>query len=133
MLVLVATTDTQGEVAGDYFQGVDGELVTPVTVECCVPDRCGCGRSFPGLVSARATTTALVVERSSITRALLRDAVADSLQRGGSLAGVAAGLTERLVDEHLDAIVRLAATFGEGAVLRRDGAMFWADVGRPAA
>ena len=60
MLVLVATTDTQGEVAGDYFQGVDGELVTPVTVECCVPDRCGCGRSFPGLVSARATTTALV-------------------------------------------------------------------------
>jgi hypothetical protein len=67
MLVLVATRETQGNDDGDYCWTVEGELVTPVTFECCVPESCGCGRGFPGLVSATATTTAMVVDREGIT------------------------------------------------------------------
>jgi hypothetical protein len=133
MLVLVATKDTQGAARGDYFHAVEGELVTPVTVECCVPDQCGCGRGFPGLVSARATTTAMVAERRAITPTLLRDAITDSLQRGGWFVGGDDELADELVHDHVDAISRLASAFGEGAVVRRDGTTFWADIRRPAA
>ena len=135
MLVLVATRDTQGDEVGDYFHAVEGELVTPVTVECCVPDQCGCGRGFPGLVSARAATTAMVVQRPAITPALLRDAVTDSLRRGGwlALADADDGLADELIHDHVDAITRIGAAFGEGAVVRRDGTTFWADLRRPAA
>jgi len=138
MLVLVATKETQGESEGDYCHAVEGELVTPITVECCLPDRCGCGRGFPGLVSAQATTTAIVVDRPGITPALLRAAVVDSLERGGwSTPSGPGGLDEMLdemvdemVDEHVTAISRISHAFGELAVVRRDGPTFWADIGR---
>ncbi len=134
MLVLVATNDTQGESDGDYCHAVAGELVTPVTVECCLPDRCGCGRGFPGLVSARATTTAIVVDRPLVTPALLRAAVVDSLVRGGWPAPSGhdqlEGVLEELVDEHVTAIGRISHAFGELAVVRRDGPTFWADIQR---
>ena len=141
MLVLVATKDTQGESEGDFCHAVEGELVTPITVECCLPDRCGCGRGFPGLVSARATTTAIVVERPGITPALLRAAVVDSLERGGRpaisgpdlLDGMLDGMLDEVVDEHVTAISRIAHAFGELAVVRRDGPTYWADLRRSVA
>ena len=133
MLVLVATRDTQGQAEGDYCHTVEGELVTPITVECCLPDTCGCARGFPGLVSAHATTTALVVDRTAITPSLLRQSVCDSLARGGMTAEVVGNDFDDLVDEHVDTIARVSRVFGEGAVVRRDGPAFWADLARRAA
>ena len=60
MLVLIATNELQGTAPDDYAWTVEGELVTPVATECASADRCGCARGFPGLESARATTTAMV-------------------------------------------------------------------------
>jgi hypothetical protein len=137
MLVLVATKDTQGRSESDYCHAVEGELVTPITVECCLPDRCGCGRGFPGLVSARATTTAIVVDRALVTPALLRAAVVDSLVGRGWPApsghDPVDGALDELVDEHVTAISRISRAFGELAVVRRDGPTFWADIHRSAA
>jgi len=132
MLVLVATSEMQGREDGDYCSTVDGELVTPITFECCVPDTCGCGRGFPGLVSAGATTTAMVVDRTAITLQLLRQSVTDSLDRGG-WRGVADEEFEQIVDDHVDTIVRICQAFGERALVRRDGPAFWADITRSAA
>ena len=132
MLVLVATRETQGSDDGDYCFTVEGELVTPITFECCVPETCGCGRGFPGLASARATTTAMVVDRAGITLPLLRQSVTDSLERGG-WRGIANDEFEQMVDEHVDTIVRICKAFGDGAIVRRDGPAFWADIRRTAA
>ena len=132
MLVLVASRETQGRLDGDYCSTVEGELVTPVTVECCVPDTCGCGRGFPGLVSAGATTTAMVVERTAISPSLLRQSVSDSLERSGWRA-VADDEFEQIVDEHVETIAGICKAFGDGAVVRRDGPAFWADIHRSAA
>lgn len=66
MRVLTATTRLQGSRPGDFCWTVDGELVYLGLV--CQRDEddpdggCGCGRSFSGLNSHRATTTALVRE-----------------------------------------------------------------------
>lgn len=132
MLVLVATRQMQGR-DGDYCHAVEGELVTPITIECCLPDTCGCGRGFPGLVSARPTTTAMVVDRAAITPALLRQSVIDSLERGGWKAGLDDDEFDDLIADHLEAITRITRAFGEGAVIRRDGPAFWADIERSAA
>lgn len=83
MLVLVATTELQGTHADDYSFTLDGELVTPIVAECSAPDRCGCGRGFPGFASSRATTTAVVADRPHLTRELLADAVLAWLERDG--------------------------------------------------
>ena len=68
MRVLVATSEGQGTQPGDYCWTVEGEIVlTGPLLECADPHRCGCGRGFPGLGSARATTTATVVDRAGIS------------------------------------------------------------------
>lgn len=133
MLVLVATRETQASERGDYCSAVEGELVTPITIECCVPESCGCGRGFPGLVSAGATTTAMVVDRTAIAPSLLRQSVTDSLRRDGWNVGFDRGEFERLVDDHVATIGGICKAFGEGAIVRRDGPAFWADIARSAA
>lgn len=133
MLVLVATKQTQGRAPGDYCHTVEGELVTPITVECCLPESCGCSRGFPGLVSARATTTVMVVDRAAIGPELLRQAVVDSLVRGGWRDASTPHEFDEIVDDHVETIIRICNAFGEGAVVRRDGPAFWADIRRSAA
>ncbi len=125
MKVLVATHETQGTVPGDYCYTVDGELVTATTVECCEPDRCGCGRGFPGLASSRATTTAIVVERPELTDGDLETAVRDSLVRGGWLRGLDAYEQSDVVSEHLDFLYSIVRWFPEGTVLGRTGDHVW--------
>lgn len=138
MLVLTATNELQGTVDGDYAHTVEGELVTPV-VASCSDARCGCDRGFPGLASARATTTAMVVDLPHVTAADLRDAVHESLVRGGWLdllrqaasmhgqdtVGDDADTTEaelrEIVDEHVDAITAVCAAFPVGTVVGRHG------------
>jgi hypothetical protein len=133
MLVLVATRDTQGDVDGDYCCAVEGELVTPIAVECCVSDSCGCARGFPGLVSAMATTTAMVVDRTAIAPSLLRQSVIDSLERDGWTRALDGDEFDHAIEDHLEIIRGICAAFGEGKVVRRDGPAFWADIRRCAA
>jgi len=141
MLVLIATNELQGTVDGDYAWTVEGELVTPVVVECRSGDRCGCRRGFPGLGSERATTTAMVVDRPELTQEDLRRAVRDWLDRGGWVDLLTDGVSERLgldpdhfevctevdeivedmVDEHVDNIALVCRSFPVGTVIARDG------------
>lgn len=121
MKVLVATKESQGEAPGDYAWTVDGELVTPVGGECSSPSTCGCGRGFAGLASSRATTTAMVVELSELTRDQLWDAVSDSLERGGWADHLDDDEFDDLVHEHLSCIEIVCDSFTEGTVVRRWG------------
>ena len=120
MKVLVATTISQGDHPGDYCWTVEGELVTPIGPECHDSGRCGCRRGFPGLGSARATTTAIVVEQE-ISRDELRQALADSLIRQGWIGKGSSKHSAKLIDAHLDAIILAVRTFPTGFILGRDG------------
>ena len=150
MLVLIATNELQGTAPDDYAWTVEGELVTPVATECAEGDRCGCARGFPGLASDRATTTAMITERPGVTEDDLRDAVADWLDRGGWLdllksaaveRSIAAGhdgcldmteladidaTVEAIVDEHVEMISQVCASFPEGTVVERHGTLVMA-------
>ncbi len=137
MLVLIATNELQGTAPDDYAWTVEGELVTPVATECASGDRCGCARGFPGLASARATTTAMVVDRPGITEQDLRDAVHDWMDRGGwieLLEQTAAdrsiadhdevdAMVEAIIDEHVEMITAVCAGFAEGTVVERHGTL----------
>jgi hypothetical protein len=150
MLVLIATNELQGTHPDDYAWTVEGELVTPLVSECASGDRCGCARGFPGLASARATTTAMVVERPGITEGDLRDAVYDWLDRGGWIElleqtaierSIAAGhhgcpavadldeidgIVEGIIDEHVEMIEAVCSNFTEGTVVERHGTVVMA-------
>jgi hypothetical protein len=104
MKVLVATHDTQGQRANDFCYCIEGELVT-VGLVCAAdegdPDGgCGCGRSFSGLNSHKATTTAKVKE-VELSEEDYIEALRSSLEQQGwpteDVAELAAWLTE-LVD-----------------------------------
>ena len=141
MLVLIATHEFQGTAPGDYAHTVDGELVTAVVTECGSSNRCGCNRGFPGLASAKATTTAMIVDRPGVSEDDLRDAVYDWLDRGGWIDLVeqatdehndldenapfeyADDAVEDMVNEHVDAIVEVCNSFPVGTVLSRRGSL----------
>lgn len=141
MLVLIATNELQGANADDYSFTVEGELVTPLAVECASGERCGCNRGFPGLASSFATTTAMVVDRPGVSEADLRDAVFDWLDRSGWIdlfeetARERSGasddrfdtdddiddLIEAIIDEHVDCIHEICSTYPVGTVVVRRG------------
>lgn len=121
MKVLTATRDTQGHVEGDYSFTVDGELVTPLAVECSAGPSCGCDRGFPGLASSRATSTAKVVDLRHITTERLRQAVRDSLHRDGWSKCLSPWELEDMVEEHVQNIRKVCRSFPVGAVVRRRG------------
>ncbi|MFE9065031.1 hypothetical protein [Streptomyces violaceusniger] len=85
MKLLTATSRTQGDRDNDFTFCVEGELVM-VTPFICETDRrdpdggCGCGRSFAGLNSGKATTTALVSELD-FTPEDAAEAIRSALQR----------------------------------------------------
>jgi hypothetical protein len=122
MRVLVATSKTQGTVDGDYCWTVEGELVLAgPLLECASPDRCGCGRGFPGLASCRATTTAMIVDRPYVDRADLGQAICDSLARQGWLQGMEQHEVEQGVEDEIARIEEVTAAFPTGAILGRHG------------
>ena len=125
MKVLIATRATQGSVTGDYCWTIDGELVTPLVLECCSPSTCGCGRGFPGLASARATTTAEVADLAHLDDVGLREAVRDSLERTGWLRGLDRDDADELVGEHIAEMRAVCTSFPVGAVVRRSGGRVW--------
>ena len=119
MKLLTATTQGQGGRANDFTWTYEGELVWPGVI--CGRDRanpdggCGCGRSFSGLNSHRATTTALVRDLP-LSVADVRAAFAGYLEDAGYQSPGPAALAER-VDELLDAV----DAFPVGAVVERRG------------
>ncbi|NNE10645.1 MAG: hypothetical protein HKN41_00180 [Ilumatobacter sp.] len=143
MLVLIATdqltTAPSGPHAADRHHAVDGELVTPVVLDC--PDAgCEvCARAWFGLVSHGGTTTAMVVDRPGVTEAALRERIHDWLDCAGTIdlivqaseAGeyevdgvcvddpVAA--VDELVSAHVDEIRAICARFPVGTVVSRLG------------
>jgi hypothetical protein len=121
MKVLIATAKTQGDVPGDYFGALDGELVRPLVLECCSPDDCGCGRGFPGLASSRATTSAVVCELAHMSRSDLTTAVTDSLRREGWLANVDEEIGADMVEQQVALIEEIGERFPTGTVVGRHG------------
>jgi hypothetical protein len=125
MKVLVATKESQGELPGDYSWTVEGELVTAVVCECSSPKKCGCGRGFPGLASARATTTAMVVDRPELDRDELWDVLYDAIDRQGWMAHLGPDEAEELVDEHLACIEIVCDSYPVRTIVGRWGTKIW--------
>ena len=137
MLALVATTPGPTPSARDV--ALDGELVTPVVLEC--PDaHCDtCARTWFGLVSRGGTTAAMVVERPDLTESRLRRALHDWLDDTGVIDlvvqateaseyegdGVAIDdpvvAVDDLIDGHVAEIRAICDAFGVGAVVTRRG------------
>jgi hypothetical protein len=127
MKVLVATNRTQGAEPGDYCWTVEGELVLggPI-LECCRADQCGCGRGFPGLASAKATTTATILDRLELNRELLGLAIQESLRRQGWLGALGPDEVEQGVEDEIQLIELIAGSFDVGTVLGRHGTQVFA-------
>jgi hypothetical protein len=89
MKILTATSQTQGQRASDFHWCTEGEVVTPVRVICdrdreLGPDGgCGCARSFAGLNSHKATTTAMVRDIDGYTLEDLAEAVRSYREQAG--------------------------------------------------
>jgi len=114
MKILVATAQTQGDRPNDFDFCVEGELVWIGMV--CAADRrdpdggCGCGRSFAGMNSHRATTTALVAD-AGMDFAHYAEALRSSLKAQGRPTREAIAMAGELAD--------IADDFPIGAVLER--------------
>ena len=141
MLVLVATKELRGSSPSDRHFASDGELVTPVVLEC--PDsHCDvCARAWFGLASHAATTTAVVADRPGVTEADLRRALHHWLDHQGTIdllvQAAEAGEYEidgypvtdpvaavsELVDAHVKEIRAICAAFPVGTVVSRMGTL----------
>lgn len=122
MKVLTATTETQGQRDSDFSWCVPGELVTMVNVFCDRdkqegPDGgCGCGRSFVGLDSHKATTTAIVADIDGYTFEDLLEAVRSHRQQPGWI-GADNPEAGELIEAEADALAEVAAGHDAGTVL----------------
>jgi hypothetical protein len=83
MNVLVATADSQGAAADDFCWTIEGELVWFPPSCDDTSDECGCRRSFGGLASHRATTTAKIVHRDDLSFVEFARAILDSVVAQG--------------------------------------------------
>lgn len=120
MKVLVATRRTQGLRPDDYCSTIDGELVLAgAVIECSSPERCGCGRGFPGLASARATTTAIIVERPEIHLHEMSMAIRESLDRQGYLDVLDDEEADELVEAECWRLAAITRAWPVGTVLER--------------
>lgn len=123
MKVLVSTEETQGQRENDFCWVPEGELVTFHGFECdgeSVDGSCGCRRSFTGLVSRTATTTARVVD-AEIDSASLRDAVRESLTKAGWMDDSEYSLGEEDVELEAADIERVAREMPLNAIIERRG------------
>lgn len=112
MKILIAETDNR---PGGFTWTEAGEMVAFGT-QCCNADTCGCGRSFSGFQSRKATTLARVMESDISRDDFLAAYVASETE-----AGFAEFLTE--AEMHADAlqVLRIAGAFPAGALIERRG------------
>jgi hypothetical protein len=117
MKVLTSTAASQGVRANDFDWTIEGELVWIGWV--CAKDRknpdggCGCGRSFSGLSSHRATTTAQVRDLP-----FTRDDVLTALTGYLESAGYGTFEPSELVDE-VDELLAIVSEWDVGTIIER--------------
>ncbi len=123
MHVLKSTTDGQGTRKNDFSFTDEGELVY-IGMECGGNERidggCGCRRSFSGMESHKATTTAKVWDAPKLTLKGLTYALRESLEEAGWLPG----LEEEqpgIVREMAEDLAGLAAHFRVGDIVEKRG------------
>ena len=138
MKVLIAVNQQRRVHEHQPGLAVDGELVSPILLECSDPDRCRCSRSWAGLSTVGFSALAEVAERPNLDRTELRRAIHGLLDEVGWIdemmqtieADRAAGagrfddpgwVAERMIDDHLAQIDEICATFPVGTVLSRLG------------
>lgn len=139
MRVLIAVHQQHRVCDARPGDAVDGEIVTPVLLDCTEPDRCRCSRSWAGLSTTGFSALAEVADRPNLTRAEVRRAVHDLLDEVGWIddlvQAVEAGetsfdghavsdpvwATECMIDEHLAQIEQICASFPVGTVVSRLG------------
>ncbi len=139
MLVLIATDELQGSAHDGRHHAVDGELVTPVVLDCTDAGCEVCARGWFGLVSHASTTTAMVVDRPGVTATALRRRIHDWLDCNGTIDAIVlaseAGVYEvdgvrvddpvaavdEIVSAHLAEIRTICATYPVGTVVSRLG------------
>ncbi len=107
-------------VPGDYNHAVDGELVYVPEADCCDPS-CGCDRGFAGVASARATTTAMVVDRPDLTEDDVSIALIDGLTRQGWLEDGWGEVNEELFEQYWAMLELITLNFAPGTIVERSG------------
>lgn len=119
MKVLVATTTSQGERAGDFSWTLEGELVRLPLLECHDAERCGCGRGFAGVASHLSTTTARVadlpMEHHDYASAITADIASDVPMSPDDPH------FRHAADLEVSYLVAMADAYPAGTILERDG------------
>jgi len=135
MRVLIAVHQQRRVHEHHRGEAVDGELVTPVLLECAEPERCRCNRSWAGLSTVGFSALAEVAERPNLDRVELRRALHDLLDEVGWIDEMVQAVgaddgdgaddpvwaTERMIDDHLLQIEEICSAFPVGTVLSRLG------------
>jgi len=135
MRVLIAVNQQRRVHEHHHGEAVDGELVTPVLLECTEPERCRCNRSWAGLSTVGFSALAEVAERPNLDRVELRRALHDLLDEVGWIdemvqtveaddgddADDPVWATEPMIDDHLLQIEDICSAFPVGTVLSRLG------------
>ena len=116
MKVLVATHDGQGELPDDFCWTTDGELAHLLE---CPDEMCECWGAFGGFESLRATTTALVVERSDLDVAKLVTACKERLTRQGYAELFTPEELDREVLAEVFELIRVLEKIEVGTVVER--------------
>jgi hypothetical protein len=132
MRVLIAVNQQRRVHEHQPGRAVDGELVTPVLLECTEPERCRCNRSWAGLSTVGFSALAEVADRPNLDRLELRRALHGLLEEVGWIDEMMLAIeaddgddpvwaTERMIDDHLVQIEEICSTFPVGTVLSRLG------------
>ena len=124
MKVIVATSSQHPADSPAARSTVDGEVVMFPVAPCDCTD-CECSRGFVGVASSGATSTALVVNLPGMTLARLREALFDSLNRGGWLDLLSAAEADEVVDGQISLIRRICRTYPTGTLIRRHDSVVW--------
>lgn len=119
MKALVATRATQGLRATDRTGCLEGEMVwmnAPCQTSRRRPDGpCECGRTFLGMSSQGATTTAMVRDIVGLSRENYEDALRGSF----AARGLCSRCRTLFFPTHVDELLALAGALPEGAVVGR--------------
>lgn len=119
MKALVATRATQGLRATDRTDCLEGEMVwmiAPCETSRRRPDGpCDCGRTFLGMSSQGATTTAIVRDIAGMSRQDYEDALRGSF----AARGLCSRCRSMFFPTHVDELLALAGALPEGAVVGR--------------
>jgi hypothetical protein len=121
MKILTATTHTQGTRDSDFNWCEEGELVTTAKVICARDERegpdggCGCGRSFGGMRSGKAVTTAMVRDLALGPQDVAF--IVRKYREEGGWADLASEDADAIAAEEAAEIIASAADYPVGAVL----------------